>query len=143
MKVIYYSFYGCYSSTICAYLHLNENADISQEEFFNIPFFLKVDYGNIKYVGEDEYKNEVYVMGVKSFGENIKRTLKDLMKVFGINDDVIFIDTSQYDFKFFGLLLRLRENKIFRNPVEKIFYSYYLRRRKHMKRFVEKYKRIL
>lgn len=143
MKVIYYSFYGCYSSPICAYLHLNEKIDIGEEEFFKIPFLFQVDYGNIKYMGKDGCGNEIFVMGVKNFGENIKRTLKDLMKVFDIDDDMIFIDTSQYDFKFFGFLLGLRENKIFRNTVEKFFYGYYLQKRKHMKKFVEKYKRIL
>ncbi|MGB9779981.1 DUF3189 family protein [Caldanaerobacter sp.] len=143
MKVIYYSFCGCYSSPICAYLHLKGNADIGEEEFFKIPFFLEVDYGDIRYMGKDDYENEVYVMGVKSFGENIKRTLKDLMRVFDIDEDVIFIDTSHYDIKFLILLMKLRNKKIFKKAVEKILYRYYIKKKRDMKRFVEKYKRIL
>ncbi|AIS52683.1 hypothetical protein TKV_c15180 [Thermoanaerobacter kivui] len=143
MKVIYYSYYGCYFSPICAYIHLNDKHKIEKEEFFKIPYLLEIDYGEIRFMGADDNQNEVFVIGMKGFSENIKRTLYGLMEIFKIEDDVIFIDTSHYDLKFFKLLMTLRKNPSLRKIVDNFLYSYYLLRYNDVRGFVERYKKIL
>ncbi|HHW57672.1 MAG TPA: DUF3189 family protein [Clostridia bacterium] len=143
MKVIYYSYCGCFSSPICAYLHVNNKGQIEKEEFFNIPYLFQIDYGQIKFIGKDEDQNEVFIIGMKNFSENIKKTLQDLMKVFKIEEDIIFIDTSHYDVKFLKFLIRLRENKIFKKMTDELLYKYYYLRHQNIKKFIQKYKKVL
>lgn len=143
MKIVYYSYYGCYSSPICAYLHLNNKSKIEKEEFFKIPFLLQVDYGQMRLVGKDENQNDVFIIGVKNFGENIKKTLVDLMEIFNIKEDIIFIDTSFYDVIFFKVLMKLRDKRILTQTIDNFLYNYYLMKHENIKKFVERYKNIL
>jgi hypothetical protein len=143
MKVVYYSYYGCYSSPICAYLHLNDKSKIEKEEFFKIPFLFEIDYGQMRYIGKDSNKNEVFIIGMKNFSENIKKTLYGLIEIFKIEEDIIFIDTSQYDVIFFKVLISLRRKKILTKIIDNFLYNYYLIKCNHIKRFVESYKKML
>lgn len=146
MKIIYYSYYGCFSSTIAAYIHTNILYRVVDfNDFIKIPGILEVDYGELKYVGVDDAMHEIYIIGLKNFSENIKKTLEGLRKIYNLEfDKIIFINTDIYEPKYMKLIMATRNMKIFVSVANFILYVYYRHYFNNIKDFVEsnKYKYI-
>lgn len=142
MKIIYYSYYGCYSSVIAAYVHTKYIKDkIRKDVFFSIPEVLKTDYGELKYIGIDENYHEVYTIGMKNFSDNIKKTLEGLRKIFNLEyDKLIFVDTDRFEPKCMKLFLSLRKVSIFRKFMDHILYCVFIKRLDEIKNFVSNLK---
>lgn len=136
MKIIYYSYYGCYSSILSAYIRINKNNKITKENFFEIPYFLDIDFGQLRYFGIDEYNNQIYAIGMKNFSNNIKKTLIGIIKIFNINDETVFIDTSFYDVKFLKAYLLLRRIGFMRKFVDNYLYGFAIKNYNNIKSFV-------
>ncbi|WHE08395.1 DUF3189 family protein [Thermoanaerobacterium thermosaccharolyticum] len=138
LKVIYYSYFGCYSSVIAAYIHTKIIKDkVDKDVFFSIPEILKTDYGELKYIGIDESYHEIYTIGMKNYSDNIKKTLEGFRKIFNMEyDKLIFVDTSKFEPKCMKLFLYLRKTSIFRNLVECILYYLFVKKLDRMKNFV-------
>lgn len=136
MKIIYYSYYGCYSSILSAYIHINRNNKILKKDFFKIPYLLNIDYGQLRYIGIDSDNNQIYAIGMKNFSDNIKRTLNGVMKIFNINDKVVFIDTSLYDVKLLNVFLLLRQIGFMRKFIDNYLYKHAIKNYDKIKSFV-------
>lgn len=142
MKIIYYSYYGCYSSLLLAYIHINKNNKILKKDFFKIPYLFNIDYGQLRYIGIDSDNNQIYAIGMKNFSDNIKKTLNGVMKIFNINDKVVFIDTSLYDIKFLKVFLLLRKIGFMREFIDNYLYDYVIKNYDNIKLFVYSNKNI-
>lgn len=98
MKIIYHCFGGSHSSILAAALHLGlieKNRLPSMDEMLALPYFDKTskkDFGSIRFMGIDEYKNEVYVLGKKNVGRRHENMLKGVAELLGKKDEVIFVD---------------------------------------------------
>ncbi|SNX52766.1 DUF3189 family protein [Thermoanaerobacterium sp. RBIITD] len=138
MKIIYYSYYGCYSSVIAAYIHTELIKDyIKWDEFLSIPEILKIDYGEMKYIGIDENYSEIYTMGMKNFSDNIKKTLEGIRKVFNLEyEKLIFIDTNKLEPRYLKLFLTLERTSILKNVIDYLLYILLNKRFYKIKDFV-------
>jgi Protein of unknown function (DUF3189). len=65
------------------------------DEMLALPYFdktSKMDFGSIRFMGIDEYKNEVYVLGKKNVGRRYGNMLKGVAELLGKKDEIIFVD---------------------------------------------------
>lgn len=98
MKIIYHCFGGSHSSILAAALHLGliEKRRLpSMNEMLALPYFdktSKIDFGSIRFMGVDEFKNEVYVLGKKNVGHRYNNMLKGIAELLGKKDEVMFVD---------------------------------------------------
>lgn len=98
MKIIYHCFGGSHSSVLAAALHLGlieKNHLPSMEEMLALPYFDKTskkDFGSIRFMGVDEFNNEVYVLGKKNVGRRYDNMLKGVASLLGKKDELVFVD---------------------------------------------------
>ncbi len=98
MKIIYHCFGGSHSSILAAALHLGliEKKRLpSMDEMLALPYFdktSKMDFGSIRFMGIDEYKNEVYVLGKKNVGRRYGNILIGVAELLGKKVEIIFVD---------------------------------------------------
>lgn len=98
MKIIYHCYGGSHSSVMAAALHLGlipKNRIPSLNELMNIPYYDKTnnsDFGSIRLMGVDEYKNEVYVLGKKSMGDRYSRLLMGVAEILGCSDELMAVN---------------------------------------------------
>jgi len=98
MKVIYHCFGGSHSSVTAAALHIGligKNRPPTMEELMALPYFDKTnneDFGSIRFMGCDEYGNEVYVLGKKSLGDRYSNVLMGIAEILGAKDQVIAVN---------------------------------------------------
>lgn len=84
MKIIYNCYGGAHSSVTAAALHLGllpEARPATAKELLSLPYYdaqVGKDHGRIRFMGFDEWGNEVYVVGKKNLGffyETIMRSM--------------------------------------------------------------------
>lgn len=98
MKIIYHCFGGSHSSVLAAALHLGlieKNRLPSMDEMLALPYFDKTskkDFGSIRFMGIDEYNNEIYILGKKNVGQRYDNMLKGVAELLGKKDEIIFVD---------------------------------------------------
>lgn len=98
MKVIYHCFGGSHSSVLAASIHLGlieKNRLPNMTELMSLPYFDKTcneDFGSIRFMGVDEYKNEVYVLGKKSMNRRYANMLRGIAEILGAQDNLIAVD---------------------------------------------------
>ncbi len=98
MKIIYHCFGGSHSSVTAAALHLgliDKHRPPTVDELMSLPYFDKTteaDFGSIRFMGIDEYGNEVYVLGKKSMSERLTHILKGLAQILGVEDQVLVVN---------------------------------------------------
>lgn len=98
MKIIYSCYWGGYLAVVAASLHLGiiNGKHLSLEKILNLPLFGKLkkdDFGEMKFVGVDKFKREVFVLGAKSSGQIIQRMLNGLAQIYGMEKKAVeFID---------------------------------------------------
>jgi len=98
MKIIYHCFGGSHSSVTAAALHLgllNRNQTPTAEELMEIPYYDKTsdsDFGSIRFMGTDEFGNDIYVLGKKSLGNRFSSILMGVAEIIGKQDDLIVVN---------------------------------------------------
>lgn len=99
MKVIYYCYGSAHSSVVAASLHVGlipRDRPPTKQEILSLPYFDKTDskdIGKCFYVGRDEGGNEVFILGMGSTREVVKRAIVSVLALYGIpRDDLLFVD---------------------------------------------------
>ncbi len=98
MKIIYHCFGGSHSSVLAAAIHLgliDKGRLPSIEEMMAIPYYDKtsdIDFGSIRFMGVDEFKNQVYVLGKKSMGNRYSNILLGIADILGVSEDLISVN---------------------------------------------------
>ncbi|MGE5391477.1 MAG: DUF3189 family protein [Deltaproteobacteria bacterium] len=98
MKIIYHCFGGSHSSVLAAALHLgmiNKDRLPSPSELMALPYFDKTnndDFGSIRLVGNDEFGNQVYVMGKKSMGNRYAAMLEGIADILGGREQLLTVN---------------------------------------------------
>lgn len=101
MKIIYHCFGGSHSSVTAAALHLGilkKNTIPTPDELIKIPYFDKTsdsDFGSIRYMGTDEFGNEVYVLGKKSLGNRFGSILLGVAEILGKQDELLVVNCME------------------------------------------------
>jgi len=101
LKIIYHCYGGSHSSVTAAAIHLGllPNGQIpTAEMLWGLPFFdrqVAKDHGNIKFMGTDEFGNQVYILGRHNTAKLIQNILPEVAALFGIND-LFMIDVMPY-----------------------------------------------
>lgn len=102
MKIIYHCFGGSHSSVTTAAIHLGlleKNRIPTGENLMRIPFFdrqTSEDHGIFRFMGLDEGKNEVYIIGRRNF-KNFEPLLRGLIELMGIRqEEIILINTMPH-----------------------------------------------
>lgn len=99
MIIIYHCFGGSHSSVTAAALHLNliaKHRPPTADELMSVPYYDKTtnrDFGSIRFMGRDEFGNEVYVMGKKSMSDRFSAILKGVAGILGAGDRVLVVNT--------------------------------------------------
>lgn len=103
MKVIYHCYGGTHTSIVAASLHVGKltlEENISVDDILKLDLFdsLKAcDRGKINFFGRDERGVEIYVCGMGTKARIVKRAIKDIIEVYGIDSqDIYFASTLPY-----------------------------------------------
>lgn len=97
MKIIYHCYGGSHSSVTAASLHLGlipEDKLPSNEELSKLPYYdgqTKKDHGVLRFIGIDQYDNEVYIVGRRSQGRLLENMFNGLLEVFDIPQNEIYM----------------------------------------------------
>ncbi len=98
MKVIYHCYGGSHSSVTAAALHIgliSKNRPPTTEELMALPYFDKTnneDFGSIRFMGFDDYGNEVFILGKKNLGDRYSNIIIGIAEILGAKDQVIAIN---------------------------------------------------
>lgn len=98
MKIIYHCFGGSHSSVTAAALHLgliDKHRPPTMDELMSLPYFDKTtndDFGSIRFMGVDEYGNEVYVMGKRTMSDRLTHILNGVAEILGVADQVLAVN---------------------------------------------------
>ena len=98
MKIIYHCYGGSHSSVMAAALHLGllaKDRIPTKDELMAIPYFDKTtnaDFGSIRFMGIDEYKNEIYVLGKKNMGDRYSNLLMGVAKILGAEEQLLVVN---------------------------------------------------
>jgi hypothetical protein len=99
MKIIYHCFGGSHSSVTAAAIHLGlleKHRPPTNDELMSLPYYDKTtnnDFGSIRFMGVDEYGNQVYVLGKKSLGGRFTNILNGVAQILGKDNQVIVVNT--------------------------------------------------
>jgi hypothetical protein len=102
MMIIYSSYYGSYLAVVAASLHLGKikAGQFKDEEILKLPRFNSIKYrelGELFYMGTDDRGRRIYVMGSKSTGRVIERTLNGLAEIYGLGKNTVdFVDLNAH-----------------------------------------------
>lgn len=98
MKIIYHCFGGSHSSVLAAAVHLkmlNNSFCPSVDEMMGLPYFDKTgtaDFGTIRYMGLDDFGNEIYVLGKKNLGIRCIRMIEEVTRLLGVGTEVVTVN---------------------------------------------------
>ena len=98
MKIIYHCYGGSHSSVIAAALHLGllaKDRIHNETDLMAVPYFDKTtnaDFGSIRFMGKDEYNNEVYVLGKKNGGDRYSNLLRGIARILGEEEQLLAIN---------------------------------------------------
>lgn len=115
MKIIYYDSTGRYLAAVAAAIHLNmltANKEVpAWDELKKLPYFdtqQRVKLGQIIFVGTDRLENEIYILGSERVGDVIEKTVQGINRIFGINDEFLFVDLTKLEGSLlkFGLITK-------------------------------------
>jgi hypothetical protein len=98
MNIIYHCFGGSHSSVTAAALHLkflSRSRIPSTDELMELPYYDKTtdaDFGTMRYMGTDEFGNDVYVLGKKSLANRFSNLLQGIAQIVGAEDQLLMVD---------------------------------------------------
>lgn len=99
MKIIYHCFGGSHSSVTAAALHLgliDKYRLPTEDELMSLPYYDKTtnkDFGSIRFMGIDEFGNEVYILGKKSMADRFTKILMGVAQLLQAEDQVLVVNT--------------------------------------------------
>lgn len=103
MKIIYHCFGGAHSSVTAAALHLNwlpTDRLPETEELKKLPYFDKAvskDHGYIRFMGLDDWNNEIYVLGRRSTAKILEQINEGLMEIYDVPArEILLFDVMPY-----------------------------------------------
>lgn len=102
MKIIYHCYGGAHSSVIAASVHLGlvptdripTATEIQRLALFDGP--VGKDHGLIRFMGRDEFGNEIYTMGRRNAGKQIERVLLGVAEILAGTGDLVMVDVLAY-----------------------------------------------
>jgi len=103
LHIIYNCYGGSHSSVTAASIHaglLKDNVVPTSSQLLKLPYYDKQvakDHGLIRYMGEDEYKNKIYITSKHNLGSNYETIMRSLACIMEIsNEKLVFVDTMPY-----------------------------------------------
>lgn len=103
MNIIYHCYGGAHSSVTAAAVHLGwlpTDRLPDKEELKNIPYFdrtVRKDHGFIRFMGEDQFGNSIYVLGRRNTSHIFDNMARGLMEIYGVSpDDFVFVNVMPY-----------------------------------------------
>lgn len=103
MKIIYHCYGGAHSSVTAAAVHLGwlpTDRIPNTLELMNIPYFdrpISDDHGQIRLMGIDEFRNEVFVIGRRNEHIAFENIAKGLIELYKLSDKrYIFVNVMPY-----------------------------------------------
>ncbi|KJS83435.1 MAG: hypothetical protein JM58_12685 [Peptococcaceae bacterium BICA1-8] len=103
MHIIYNCYGGSHSSVTAASIHvgiLKDNVIPNGCQLLNLPYYDKQvakDHGFIRYIGEDEYRNKIYITSKHNLGRNYETIMRSLVCIMDLsNEKLVFVDTMPY-----------------------------------------------
>lgn len=103
MKIIYNCYGGAHSSVAAAALHLGllpEARPATAKELLSLPYYdaqVGKDHGRIRFMGFDEWGNEVYVVGKKNLGFFYETIMRSMIALCGdAQGKYLFVNTMPY-----------------------------------------------
>lgn len=103
MRIIYHCWGGAHSSVTAAAIHLGwlpQDCRPTPAELMQIPHYDKQtreDHGHLRYMGEDEGGNQVYIMGRRGYSPIASRCLPGVLEAIGVpRQDLVMVDTMPY-----------------------------------------------
>lgn len=97
MKIIYHCYGGSHSSVTAAAIHLGlltEKKVPSPEELQKLPYYdgqVNKDHGLLRFMGIDQYNNQVYIIGRRNSGRILENVYRGLMEIFRIPRDEVYM----------------------------------------------------
>lgn len=97
MKIIYHCYGGSHSSVTAAAIHLGlvpEKQVPSPEELHRLPYYdaqVNKDHGQLRFMGIDQYKNQVYIIGRRNSGRILEKVYHGLLEIFNIPIDEVYM----------------------------------------------------
>ncbi|WP_418790146.1 DUF3189 family protein [Phosphitispora sp. TUW77] len=97
MKIIYHCYGGAHSSVTAAAIHLGwlpTDRIPGNEEIKAIPYFdrpITRDHGRLQFMGNDEFGNDIYVIGRRSAATVFENMAIGLAGVYGFSPDQLLV----------------------------------------------------
>lgn len=100
MKIVYHCFGGSHSSVTAAAIHLgilSSSRLPTVAELLRVPFFdeqLAENHGIFHFIGDDEFGNQVYIVGRRNLGRFFEPLMYGIARTMGISDnELLFVNT--------------------------------------------------
>lgn len=102
MNIVYYCYGSAHSSVMAAGIHLGRlpmDRVPRAEEIENLPRYDQAkpsEIGTVFYMGQDEYDNPIYIVGMGSHRNLVKRAIISFLEISGVDtSDLILISTLE------------------------------------------------
>ncbi|HHW60786.1 MAG TPA: DUF3189 family protein [Syntrophomonadaceae bacterium] len=136
MVIIYHCFGGSHSSVTAAAIHLGmlrKDRIPSARELNELPYYDKTseaDFGTIRYMGKDEWDNDVYILGKKSMGDRYNAILTGVAALLGQSTAILPVNCMSHvnwSMKIGGFISRRLQIEFLGRPIviwgtQKAFY---------------------
>ncbi|NPV52325.1 MAG: DUF3189 family protein [Firmicutes bacterium] len=110
MKIIYHCYGSAHSSVVAAAIHIGIlpcDRIPSAREIMNVPHFDRTgsnEIGTCFFMGEDEWGNSVYIMGMGYAKDIVRRAIYSILKIYGIPEsDLLLVNALPH----VGLITRV------------------------------------
>lgn len=103
MKIIYHCYGGAHSSVTASAIHLGwlpTDRLPGKEELEKTPYFdrpMDGDHGNIRFMGKDEFDNDIHVVGRRNASRIFENMATGLVEIYKLPvEQFIFVDVMPY-----------------------------------------------
>ena len=100
MKILYHCYGGSHSSVTAAAIHLGMLPSYrvpTAKEFMQVPYFdvqLQEEHGEFKFMGQDEFENDIYIMGRRNLGPLLQPLLEGVADILAISrSELLLVDS--------------------------------------------------
>lgn len=103
MKIIYHCYGGAHSSVTASAIHLGwlpEDRIPRDGELLCLPYFdrpINKDHGHIRFMGIDEFENEIYVVGRRNAKKIFENISSGICRIYGWQEtDIKFVNVMPF-----------------------------------------------